>query len=56
MTQILNKDPKTYEIIGAAIEVILLNFGAKSLECKRFVFNNKKSVESAKSVDKILCE
>ncbi|MBI5407969.1 MAG: GxxExxY protein [Nitrospirae bacterium] len=32
---------------------LLLNFGAKSLEYKRFVFNNRKSVESAKSVDRI---
>ena len=143
MTQILNKDPKTYEIIGAAIEVhkimgrgfleavyqealsiefsqrkipyqkevqlpifykdrrlsasykadfvcyesvivelkalanlsgaeesqvlnylkasgmeigLLLNFGTTSLQYKRFIFNERKSVESVKSVDNILCE
>ncbi len=30
---------------------LLLNFGANSLEYKRFVFNNKKSAKSVKSAD-----
>jgi hypothetical protein len=32
----MNKDPQTYEIIGAA-----------SLECKRLVFNLRESAQSA---------
>jgi GxxExxY protein len=31
---------------------LLLNFGAKSLEYKRFIFSQNKSVQSAKSVDR----
>ncbi len=31
---------------------LLLNFGASSLGFKRFIFNNKKSIKSAESVDK----
>jgi len=34
---------------------LLLNFGSESLEYKRFIFRNNKSVQSAKSADIIRC-
>ena len=54
MTQLSGKEES--QIINylkaTGLEIgLLLNFGAKSLEYKRFIFKNRKSVQSAKSAD-----
>ena len=57
MTQLSGKEES--QIINylkaTGLEIgLLLNFGAKSLEYKRFIFKNRKSVQSAKSADIVL--